>query len=243
MERNIKREAIVLKRLQIGESNIGITLLTETDEILFVMAFGAAKPKNKLFEGTTPFVIGKWDLYFDPVKEHWRAKDLFVLDYNQGLHNKLESFYTASLISEIALKTDGSEGSYHLVKESLNLLPTNKERLVLIQFFLRFLYNQGVLSDLTTCSKCERIVDGESLFFTGIDQNLCKNCFRGGKSIEINPGIRAYFSKTLTMDFQNSLNIGLSEKSLGFLKDYLIILIKELVGGKLLTLETCDGLI
>lgn len=243
MERNIKREAIVLKRLPIGESNIGLTLLTDTDDVLFVMAFGAAKPKSKLFEGTTPFVLGTFDLYYDPVKEHWRAKDFSATEYNTELHSEITSFYFASFIAEVALKSGGSEGNYNLIRKTLEILKCNNHKLVLIQFLLRFLYNQGILPDFTSCSSCYRNAEGESLFFTGSDHILCRNCYHGGKSIELTPGIRAYIIKTLGMDYENSIKVGLSEISLGFLKEYLIIQIKNHVGGKLLTLETCEGII
>lgn len=244
MERNIKVEAITLKKIALGESNIGITLLTERDEVIFVMAFGAAKPKNKLFGGVNPFVIGSWDLYFDPVKEYWRAKDVTVITFNDKLQTNIESFFTASLFAEITLKSQGSEGMYGLLIPAIDLLQnTNNHRLVLIQFILRLLNEQGILPSFTSCSQCGIEVNKEPLYYTGMEELVCNRCFKGVKIFEINPGIAIYCSKTPYMPLEQAVKIGLELGSQSILKDLLITIIKIYTGGKLLTLNSANGLI
>jgi len=244
MERNIKIEAITLKKIQLGESNIGVTLLTSDDKVLFVMAFGAAKSKSKLFGGINPFSHGSWDLYFDPVKEMWRAKDVSIITFNDKLQTKLESFFTASLFAEIALKSQGSEGVFSLLTISLKLLQeTRSHRLILIQFVLRLLNEQGLLPSFSDCSNCGTEIKKESFYYTGMDEVLCSNCSRGQVGYEINPGISAYCSRTPYMSFDNALKVGLEKDSILKLKKLMIKLIKKYVGGKLLTLDSANGLI
>ena len=244
MERNIKVDAITLKKLPLGESNVGVSLLTEHDEVIFVMAFGASKAKNKLFSGVSPFVVARWDLYFDPIKEYWRAKDVSVICYNEKLQEKLESFYTASLFSEITLKSQGSEGIYQLIIPSLEMLqkPIN-HTLVLIQFILRLLNSQGLLPSFEYCSQCERVVEKEYLYYTGLDEFVCGRCLRGPKTYEINPGTSIYCTKTPEMTLDKALKISLESDTQNRLKELLIELIKKYTGGKLLTLNSANGLI
>jgi len=244
MERNIKVNGITLKKIALGESNIGVSLLTEGDEVIFVLAFGAAKSKSKFFSSVKPFVSSSWDLYFDPVKEYWRAKDATVITYNDALQEKLESFYTASLLSEIILKSQGSEGSYSLFLPALKLLqePIN-HRVVLIQFILRLLTTQGLLPSFEYCPNCEREIEKEPLYYTGLDEFICGKCLRGPKTFELNQGIITYCIKTPTMPYNNAVKIGLERAAEVRLKDLLIELIKKYTEGKLLTLNSANGLI
>ncbi len=244
MERNIKIEAITLKKIQIGESNIGLSLLTEKNEVLFVMAFRAAKTKNKLFPGTNPFVVAQWDLYYDPVKDYWRAKEVSVIDFNESLQLSLENFYTASFMTEIILKSQGTEDTFPLIIEALKILTISKKRVeVLIQFLLRFLLKQGVLPEFIFCHKCERAISRESLYYIGEDELVCMNCLKQNNYLELNPGICLYCEKTPIMFMEKAITIGLEESSLLKLKKYLILLIQKHTEGKLLTLNSSDGLI
>ncbi|MGL1890269.1 MAG: DNA repair protein RecO [Spirochaetaceae bacterium] len=244
MERNIKIEAITLKKLKIGDNNVGVTILTESDEVLFIMAFGAVKPKNKLFSGTMPFAVSKWDLYYDPVKEFYRAKEVDVTQFNQDIQLSIENFYTASLFNEIILKTQGSEGVFLLLKQALYCLQYAKNhRTVIIQFILRLFETGGLLPSFTHCAKCEKDIIKESLYYNGQDELLCFRCVTGPKIYEINPGMAVYCQKTVSMPMDKAIKIGLEENSIKELKSYFLQLIKVYCGGKLLTLNSSDGLI
>lgn len=244
MERNIKIEAITLKKIQLGENNIGVTLLTSNDEVLFVMAFGAMKPKSKLFGSVNPFVEASWDLYYDPVKEYYRAKEVEINSFNQEIQTSLESFYTASLFLEVILKSQGCEGVYNLLKDCLkSLISSGNNKMVLIQFILRLLKEQGILPSFTNCMVCDKEIKKEPLYYSGDFELQCSFCFRGIKNYELNPGILLYCIKTPEQDLNTSLKISLSSDSTELLKNFLIQLIKIFTGGKLLTLNSSNGLI
>jgi len=210
MERNIKRDGIVLKKILVGESNIGLTLLTDTDEILFVMAFGAKKSSNKIFEGTGVFSKGRWDLYYDPVKEQYRARDVGIIEYNNHISKEIEGYYLITFFSEIILKSQGSEGVYALLDSSIEALKLKKYRELMVQFLLRFLDFQGLRPDLSK----------------GFEQ-----------------GVLIYVQKTLNLELSLASKIGLELKSLGKLKDYLIMEIIQHLGFKLNTLDAVTNLI
>ncbi len=244
MERNIKIDAITLKKLKIGESNIGVTLLTSDDRVLFVMTFGAAKSKSKFFGAVNPFVIGEWDLYYDPVKELWRGKEVSVKDFNNELAMDIESFYTGSLLSEIILKSQGSEGVFSLYRIALSLLKQKGRHIeVLSQFILRLLDRQGLLPSFNYCSSCGTDISKDSLIYTGHEELFCFNCCSGPKIYTLNPGILQYCQKTPTMDMELAIKIGLEKDAKTELKKYLIEIIKLYTGGKLLTLNSSNGLI
>ncbi|MBN2617934.1 MAG: DNA repair protein RecO [Spirochaetales bacterium] len=244
MERNIKIEGITLKKIAIGESNVGVTILTERDEIIFTMAFGATKPKSKLFEGVVPFVVSQWDLYHDPVKDHWRCKEVDVKSFNKNIQTSLEGYYTGSLFLEIVLKSQGSEGSYKILKEALSMLDRgHKTTNVLIQFLLRLLIDQGVLPSFSCCTKCDKKIGKDLLYVSGNEEFLCSSCYPQKIGFKINPGISIYCEKTPYMSFENSLKVGLEADSLRELKSILIEFIKKHTEGKLLTLNTANGLI
>lgn len=244
MERNIKIDAITLKKIELGESNVGVTLLTSEDEVIFVMAFGAMKPKSKLFGSVNPFVEATWNLYFDPVKEFYRAKDVDINNFNQDIQLSLKGFYTATLFLEIALKSQGSEGVYSLLKESIYYLGKGINRvMVLLQFFLRLLNRQGLLPSFSRCSHCDRRVEKESLYLNRLSEVVCSSCIDGRDNPELNPGILMYCNNTPGMELEKALKISLSKESTEILKKSLIRLIEKFIGGKLLTLNSSNGLI
>ncbi len=244
MERNIKIDAITLKKISLGENNVGVTLLTSQDEQLFVMAFGAKKSKSRLYSGVNQFTYGVWDLYHDPVKDMWRGKEFSVIDSNSEIQLNLERFYSASLFLEIILKSNGSQGVFSLLRDSLHFIQTERDyNRVLIQFLLRILHDQGTLPQFSLCSECGKIVVNEPLFFSYGEELLCKSCNNGRLNSFLNPGILKYCEKTMGLDIQSGLKIGMDRDSSETLKKYLIELIKIYTGGKLLTLNSANGLI
>ena len=244
MERNIKIRAITLKKIKIGESNIGVTLLTEDDRVLFVMGFGAAKPKSRLFSSVNPFVLSMWDLYYDPVKDLWRGKDSAVIESNSKLQLSIEKFYIASFFSEIILKSQGAVGVFPLLYKGLVTLSSTENRdRVVVQFLLRYLSGQGVLPSFKYCCSCERIVDMESLFYVGFDELICRRCLKVHNYIELTPGALLYWKRTIDTDITTATTISLERESLLKLKKYCIVLIRKHTEGKLSTLDSADGLI
>ncbi|OQY39290.1 MAG: DNA repair protein RecO [Spirochaetaceae bacterium 4572_7] len=244
MERNIKIRAITLKKIKIGESNIGVTLLTEDDRVLFVMAFGAAKPKSRLFSSVNPFVFSMWNLYYDPIKDLWRGKDSDVIDNNSKLQLSIEKFYIASFFSEIILKSQGSAGVFSLLYQGLvTLSATDNRDRIIVQFILRYLLGQGILPSFEYCDSCERRVDKESLYYIGFDEFSCSRCLKVHNYIELTAGAIIYWDRTRTMDITTAINISLELESLLKLKKYCIALIRKHTEGKLSTLDSADGLI
>lgn len=248
MKRNIKTDVIVLKKIPVGESNSGITLLSRDVGLVFAMAFGAQKAKNSLFGVSNPLVYGHCDLYHDPVKDLYRIKEMSAHDFFEELAGDLECFYTATLFCEIVIKSFGGAGEseelFDLLLKTLNALKhyPEKREYILIQFLLRYLALMGFLPDLNSCCGCGR-ERKSTLYYNGQDELLCSGCILDFQKRELSAGACVYGVNTLNTEFEMALRISLEKNSLESLKGILIDIVKNHTEGNLLTLKSASGLI
>ena len=163
MYRNYVKEALFLKKYRIGEIHKGVVILTPDAGLVHTIAHGALKLKSRLRTATEPFTYSKVYLYRNPVKDSYEIKDIEVKESFDYLYKSLVKFYTASLISEIVLKSFGggreSENIFGLLLDCLRILNARKETeavYVSCQFIWRFLTTSGLKPDISYCSQCGR---------------------------------------------------------------------------------------
>ncbi len=188
MGRNETCRAIVLRAYRIGEIHVGVTLFTEVNGLVQAIAHGANSRNGKLRGLTNPFCYGTVYLYHDPVKKSTKVSDFDVQDFFIGLRESVRRYYTASLWSEVVLKSFGGGESapplFTLFVESLKLLDTASEPMagrLSVQFLARYLSMVGHLPDTAECGTCGRSlagsVDSTRAFYSAARELfLCERC-------------------------------------------------------------------
>ncbi len=244
MTRNIKSEAIILRTRRIGDYHKGVSCITPELGLVDAVVYGGYKGKSKLSGVTDPFSMLNIHFYYNPVKKSYKVADAEERRTYTGIRGDLERFFRASLLSEIVLKSYGGGGDwaplYFQVKNAFSVLDTCDFRridLVIIQFLWRFLAFSGYQPDLGRCSSCqEEVEDSESLFLREEDSSfVCSRC--AGSSFLITGGTRKYLNRTLGMDFESSMRIGLDNRSLLSVKRVLLVMVENLLEVKLNSLK------
>jgi len=237
MNRNLKTSALILKNYRVGEYHKGTVLLTKDLGIINAVAYGGYKTRSKLGSKTEVFNYLRLYLYHDPVKNTYKITDTENVEIYENIRNDLKSIMTATLCCEIVLKTYGGGGEY---SGTLSLMRTafsgfnagERDSLdrSLIQFLWRYAGILGFRFNLTECSQCgNAIKPGENCIFSAGDENfICSRCAVPA-DITLPPGCRTYLLHTDSLDFFQSLRVGLPGQSQKDLKALLIHILKSIV--------------
>ncbi|HUX12703.1 MAG TPA: DNA repair protein RecO [Spirochaetia bacterium] len=255
MGRNETCKAIVLRTYRIGEIHVGVTLFTEVNGLVQAIAHGANSRNGKLRGLTNPFCYGTVYLYNDPVKKSTKVSDFDVQDFFIGLRESVRRYYTASLWSEVVLKSFGGGESapplFALFVSALKLLDTASEPVagrLSAQFLARYLSMVGHLPDTAECGNCGRSLAGsvgESRAFYSATQELflCERC-AGPDMLSIPVKSMVYLDSTLGCD---TISAALAaEPDAGVVEpllNLLYALVAALVETPLSTLEIGRGIL
>jgi DNA repair protein RecO (recombination protein O) len=209
-----KLDAIILKRINLGEADRIITAFSDKEGKIRFVAKGSRRPKSKLAGSIEPFCLSNLLLS--------KGRSLDILNSAQikanflGLNPNLEELKTAGAIAEIIDKNipDNfpSNSVFVLLVNSLSKIKENP-KMVKVFFEINFLSLSGLLPETSLCIKCERKPEGDKIFFSkqggGIICSDCKNYFPDSENIEINSVKAIKFAATNSVN--NFLKLNLSE--------------------------------
>ena len=251
MFRHSNTRAIVLHTHRIGEFHKGVTLLTREMGILTAIAHGAKKPKSRLSSATEPFCVSRVYLYHDPVKGGYKIKDMAIQCIFERLRESLVLYYTASLWTEVILRSYGGGDStpsvFELLIACLQLLEKHREEkvpYVSVQFLWRFLHLSGFSPDLDTCDMCGRHLGPEETAFLSprsVGFN-CERCSENG-TYRLNPGSRRFLAATSGRRLEEAMRFSLSEGSLPELKSVLYEIVQRVLEFRLNSLVCGQGIL
>ena len=250
--RLLKADAVVLKTARFGEMHKRVTLLTDTEGILYVNAYGAAKGKGKLSGLVLPFSYLQANLYYDPVKQGYKLTDAHPIRLHEGIHGSLKKYYAASAVAEILLKSFGGGESapfFTAATEVLENIEKARGEMVvyaLIQFLWRFIIISGFAPDLQECAGCGRPhigvsqvgnspalgpgAKGPAVYIDILNHEAyCSSC-GGSRMAALNRGAVHYLKRSRDMPFQAACRVTLDRKTerqvFLFLKDYIEAIIE-----------------
>lgn len=176
--KNNKITAIVLKRVNYGEADRILQLLTQTGKIS-VMAKGVRKEKSRLSGGVELFSIcevsvaeGKGDLGVLTSARLIKFFDNIIKDYD-----RMSFAYKAiKMISEISDASDGSE-CYDILAEVLAGLDAKSIDLNLIEawFYLRFADLTGYGLNLYSDINNDKIIEAENYIYDVSEKGLMRS--------------------------------------------------------------------
>lgn len=178
--RTYRANAIVLKRVNIGETDRVVTLYTREKGKLSAVAKGARRAASKLAAATEPFNYGR---YFVAV-----GKDLDVITQAEGLH----SFHTIrSDLDRIAYATylleltnalvEEREANYELfdtLLSALYLLENEIDPRIVARYFdLQIMSLTGYRPELDVCLRCGATPKSEGIAFSPtLGGRACDEC-------------------------------------------------------------------
>lgn len=186
---NYKTQGIVLKRMNFGEADRILTILTERFGKVKAIAKGVRKGKSKLAGHLEPFML--IDLQLHEGKTFYIVTGAEISSDFPEIHNELkktsQAFYLAELIDKFLPEHQKSEEVYYLFCSALKYLNENEKSLFLRIFELKIIEASGFHPELYECVHCKNKLEDESNFWDAVEGGvICGDCqkkFQHGKSV------------------------------------------------------------
>ncbi len=253
--------ALILRAKDSPSGHRILSLLTAEEGIIDVFLFGGAK--SSLRSAAAPFVAAQAFIYSDPVKHYRKLNDLTILESFQGLRESYSKLWSASVMAEIAIKTQGCGGEYKdllgLCLSLLRALDAAAEEEVephLLAFLWKSLGIMGLQPELDHCAACGRPLQtaqgragaSPDLYYSPrLDGFACPGCEAEGLGLSLKDlGLLERLGSTEIGDFAGIHGKGRSAGSvgsagnvgeLGTLRSLLYYLSQKAAEGILLSLE------
>ncbi|MDD2296525.1 MAG: DNA repair protein RecO [Sphaerochaetaceae bacterium] len=244
MERNLTCEAVILANKRWGDLHRLVTLLSPTLGLFEAVVYGAQK--GKLAGGIEPFSMGTFYVYNNRPKKGYTLKDVDPIIMHGGIKGELANFYTASALSEIAMRMHGGDFSelYTLLRSCLLVLDsaTIDPRRLLILYIWRCVRIMGLEPDLTSCPMCARLYGEKEIlsFNAALNSLCCKQCADVNTedyAWALGPGARRYLEFTQELPEAEAVLVPLSEIATMRLVRYMVRYMTAILGWPLRSLE------
>lgn len=222
MKKEIQTQGIILKIYPLGEVSQKIILLSEIGLLNFI-AHGTQKSlkKGKLF------TLLYAHFHLNKKKGAWSLLEFNNSVLFENLSTDMSKFYTASVLSEVALHSYGETELFPLFLDTLKTLNKIEPKLsfyLLLQFWWQWIVLNGEQANLESCSSCEGKLR-ETYFFAHVEEGfLCSTCAQAYPSLSLYPfhqGIKRYLEISLQENLERSLQSRLDPSSLKNLGNYL----------------------
>lgn len=182
---NKKVSAIVIKSVEINETDKLVTLLSDSDGKLTVLFKGVKKPKAKLKAAAEPFCFGEYEL----IEKNGRyiASGFTMYELFYGLRGDIEKYYLACALLEIALHaSDENEPSGNELVTLVSALRSVSEckaniAYLAIKLILKMLGTLGFSIEDFDCALCGNEIESKAYFTYDSCSFYCANCAGEGR--------------------------------------------------------------
>ncbi|MGE5508122.1 MAG: DNA repair protein RecO [Chitinophagales bacterium] len=191
-------DAIVLRARPLGEADVLLTLLTQEEGKVSVVARGARRGRSRLLSATQPFTESRVMV--------WRGRGLDNLSQSEplnafrGLQQDLGRLagasYAAELLDHFVGEREPNPDLYALFHEVLTYLSRAEGPAALVKgvnvFELRLMRILGYEPEVGRCAACGAELGAQVRFSLGLGGALCPLCFvRDPAARPVSPGALA----------------------------------------------------
>ena len=193
--KTIKVRGIVLKEMNMRESDKLLVIMTKEYGKILISAKNARKPKSIFLGGTQLFCycdfilnINKNFLNLSQVELihsfYEIRKDYEKLVYGQYI---LEVCDKLLLQNDISSEDKCSERLAYLLLRTLSTLSKKDlyPKLICIIFKFKFFQLNGIAPEINSCSACSKKINRERLIFFSVNGLICEDCFKSTKVVHI----------------------------------------------------------
>ncbi len=210
-----KVEGIVIRSIDYGESNKILTIYTQENGKIGMMARGAKKPNSRLSSISQLFTYGNY-LY-------WSSKGLGTLSQGEVIHafrsireDILKTAYAAYIVELTdKLTEDGaaSPGLFHLLFHSLHNINKNVDAEVIAFIFeMKMLAFAGITPQLDHCACCGKAEREYAAFSIKEGGFLCARCLAmDPHHLRISRATQKLLKLFLTLDIKRIGHISLKK--------------------------------
>ncbi|MBC8285733.1 MAG: DNA repair protein RecO [Nitrospinae bacterium] len=205
-----KTRAIVLKSINLSESDRLVTFLTENHGKVKCVAKGARKVKNRFWGSLEPMSQIHL-IYFGKENQNlYRLNQADILESFQCIRDDFGKLYKGvyfiELIDSMILEGHQDKRIFKLLEQTLAALKQQKELETLIRLFeIRLLSLSGYKPQMDHCVICKTVSENGIFKFSFIQNGiLCGNCSRRvSTDIQFSTGTRNYIKKLMEVEIKS----------------------------------------
>ena len=209
-----KTRAIVLKSINLSESDRLVTFLTENSGKIKCVAKGARKVKNQFWGSLEPMSQVNL-IYFGKENQNlYRLNQADIIDSSHTIREDFKKIYKGiyflELIDSIILEGHQDRRIFNLLQQTLSALRQQSELDSLIRLFeIRLLSLSGYKPQMDNCVACKTRSENGVFKFSFIQNGiLCGNCSRRiPTDIEFTAGTRNYIKKLMEVEIKSCSRI------------------------------------
>lgn len=173
-----KVKGLVIRCVDLKESDRLITVYTAEMGIQTALARGARNYKSKLFASTANLCYSSFVLVKNG--EHFRIKEAELIESFYGIRGELDSLALSAYVSEILLDVSTAEADEELLRLALNslyVISEKKHPLIKVKaaFEIRAAAILGFMPDVTSCALCGES-HGDYFFEIMAGRIICRAC-------------------------------------------------------------------
>lgn len=235
-ERVYRTEAVVLRRMDLGEADRLLTLFTPDEGKVKAIAKGVRRPGSRKAGHLEPFTRARLLLA--------RGRNLDIItqaeavDYHPELHSDLERLGAAAsiveLIDRFTVPEVGTQSLYDLLVAALAHLAAGEPPAPLLLYYqLRLLDLVGFRPELKHCVGCQREIQPEAQGFSyAAGGVLCSRCLKGQEgaeriSLPALKVLRHYQRSSQRVALAPQVRAGVQRELEGLLEGYLTFLLER----------------
>lgn len=182
MIRDSVLQSVILQVKPYSKENSIVTALSENLGLFDAVLYGGAK--SHLRSLVQPFFRGTLWIYTDNSKNTRTIKDFVVESFHESFIKSLVKTFSATLASELVLKTKCAGGDslnvwkyYNGFLDGLDISCNEDCSVALLRFLWRFIGILGLQPDCNKCNSCGEIFTKNGAYYTRLEEGfLCKNC-------------------------------------------------------------------
>ncbi len=217
----IKVNGIVIKEVNVGESDKIITVLAKERGKLSFSARGARKPKSKFMAGTQLFCCSEFIVY--DRRKFLSLTQVETLESFYHLRNDLEkltyALHMMELVDKTILENDQHDDILSLMVRTLSVLAKTdfNSKLSIHIFEIKFMQFMGYTPVLDCCTCCGRNVEPAQNYFFSFSSGgiVCQQCITFENSVQkISHSIYAILNHIIQNETKNLFSFNTSESVL-----------------------------
>jgi DNA repair protein RecO (recombination protein O) len=188
----IKTEAVVLSKMNYGDTSVILTLFSESEGKISAIVKGGRNPKSKMGKILEPLNHIQIILYKKNTRELQIISNVDLISHFPKIKDNLDStkysFAIIELIKNLTVENETNEKIFKGLVKILGLMEEKKEESAVLfgRFFLFFISELGYDLTVDKCGICgKQIISNGTL---GFDLNIgfvCHDCYKSHSGLEI----------------------------------------------------------
>lgn len=192
MEKQKKTRGIVLRRINLNEADQIITVLTEDEGKVSLMASGSRRLKNKFCGRLEPFY--HLSLNYFQGRDLGHLNEAEILDVYAPLEYDLKSKGILFFMAEITAKlvADGQECGevYALLKDCLSQFEETSGEVILLGFMVKLLTQLGFMASWNTCSRSNEGINlSQPHYLSMRDASVVRSGYAEAADLRLTPSV------------------------------------------------------